>query len=243
MAKRLEIKEGTKIGKLTVLREGEKLRLPSGQLNRTIICKCECGNEKQIRLLHLIRGRISSCGCLGGIHHGESKTRLYKLWRAIKYRCYISPYFNGYIDKNITVCDDWQNNYLSFREWALNNGFDEKLQIDRISNNLGYSPDNCRFVTNIENVNNRSNTFLVNYHGSNIPFMNLIHSKKMLVHESAIRSRIKRGWDADRAFDFPVRNGNYIKKVHTEEEAVRRWFDNNRKKHTPKEINKRCTIR
>jgi hypothetical protein len=228
MANRIELTRGDRFGKLTVLSDGETIKLPSGQLNRTVICKCDCGNIKQIRLLHLIRGRISSCGCLGGIRHGDTKKKIYKSWRAMIYRCYKSPYYNGYADKGITVCDEWRNSYLSFKQWALSNGYSDNLQIDRIDNSKGYSPDNCRYVTGIENANNKTSTLFVNYHGETIPFMNVVYDKKVMLHEHTIRCRIKRGWSADRAFDEPIRSGNYKRVSFTEDQAIERYRNKDR---------------
>jgi hypothetical protein len=228
MAKRIELEPGMRFGKLTYIAEGETLILPSGQSNRTALCLCDCGNAKQVRLLHLLRGRISSCGCLGGIHHGESKTKLYKLWRAINYRCHKSPYYNGYADKGVIVCEEWRKSYISFRNWALENGYKEELQIDRKENHLGYSPENCRFITNIENANNKTNTFYVKYRGISEPFMNIIHRQNLMLHEATIRGRIKRGWRVDDAFDIQIRGGNYTRTVYTENDANDRYNGRNK---------------
>jgi len=229
MGNRLEIKAGTQFGKLTVIGEGEKYILPSGQPNRSIKCKCECGTIKDIRLLHLVRGRIISCGCAVGEKHGDANTKLYKKWRAIKYRCYVSPYFNNYIENGITVCDEWDKSYTAFRDWALKNGYKEGLQIDRIDNNKGYAPDNCRFVTNIENVNNRNNTFKVIYKGVEHPFMQLVRQKQMVLHMNGIRRRLQSGMSGDEAFDKPFVKPPY-RKAFTEEDEVRRLSEISKKR-------------
>ena len=164
---KLEIKSGVRYGKLVTIKEGERVKLPSGQYNRTVICQCDCGTIKSIRLLHLTRGRSLSCGCSCGVLHGDSYTKLYTKWQAIVYRCHESPYVTNYTTKNITVCEEWRNSYLKFKEWSLLNGYDKTLQIDRKDNSKGYSPDNCRFVTGIVNVNNRNNAFMIEYNGVN----------------------------------------------------------------------------
>lgn len=210
MAKLL-INAGDKFGKLTIIEEVERIKLPSGQYNRAFLCKCDCGNQKAIRLLHLVRGRIKTCGCTNE-HHNLSKKPLYRCWRSMKERCYLESYINAerYSTRGIKVCDEWKNSFISFMEWALNNGYKENLRIDRINNNGDYHPNNCRFVTNQENVNNREITFRVKYNDVEYAFMDLMRLKNISdLHYGTIRRRIERGWNHSKAIDTPIRNGNY----------------------------------
>jgi hypothetical protein len=217
--RKIEITEGDRFGKLVVMYEEDHKVLPCGQTNRVIRCVCDCGKQTSVRLLHLIRGRIRSCGCLGGEIHGGTGTVLYRRWRGMINRCYMPSFPNSYTANNITVCDEWRHSYSKFREWAMNNGYKRGLTIDRIDNNKGYYPANCRFVTVFENANNKSDTIYVNYHGETMPYMVLIRKKKLLRHEATIRCRIKRGWNINDAIDKPIRQGNYKRKVFTEEQA------------------------
>jgi hypothetical protein len=93
--------------------------------------------------------------------------KLYRLWNMIKHRCYNKEGqdYANYGGRGITVCQEWLDSYITFKEWALNNGWQEGLQIDRINNNLGYAPDNCRFVTSKINNNNRRNNAYMTYNG------------------------------------------------------------------------------
>ena len=203
----LQINVGDKFGKLSVVKELEKLILPSGQTNRVILCKCDCGNEKKIRLLHLVRGRIKTCGC-SSEKHSQSKTRLYRTWRSMKERCYLSPYKDShrYKGRGIYVCKEWLDSFICFKNWALNNGYLDNLQIDRINNNGNYEPNNCKFVLNIENVNNRDYTFKVNYENKEFAFMDLMRIKNIEKQNiQTIRARIKRGWDHSKAVNTPIR--------------------------------------
>lgn len=214
---KLDIKNGTKFGKLTAIKEVERIKLPSGQYNRAFLCKCDCGNEKVIRLLHLVRGRIKTCGCLSE-HHNLSNKPLYRCWRSMKERCYLKSYINAerYSSRGIIVCDEWNNSFLTFKEWALENGYDPSLRIDRIDNNGNYQPNNCRFVTNQENVNNREMTFMVKYNGIEYAFMDVMRLKNINnLHHTTIRTRIKRGWNHDKAIDTPIKNGNYKNRFNT----------------------------
>lgn len=207
---KLIIKSGLRFGRLVAIREGKTLRLPSGQTNRTIRCKCDCGKVKNIRLLHLIRGRTQSCGC---IHpkHGYAKSKLYRVWTGIKERCFRDGHINSnrYKGRGIKMCDRWKNSFTSFKNWALQNGWKEGLQIDRINNNGHYTPSNCRFVTNIVNANNKESTILIFYNGKKTPIQFILKEKKISNHYRTIYGRLKRGWDGQEAIDTPIREGNY----------------------------------
>lgn len=89
--------------------------------------------------------------------HGCAKTRLYNIWAKMKSRCLNEKdaRYHDYGGRGITVCDEWINSFVSFRSWAMSHGYDDKLQIDRIDNDGGYCPENCRWVTPYENVHNQ----------------------------------------------------------------------------------------
>lgn len=97
-------------------------------------------------------------------------TRLNDIYRNMKRRCYNpkNPAYENYGGRGIVVCDEWKERYAGykrFKEWALSNGYQEDLTIDRIDNNKGYSPDNCRWVTRKVQNNNKRNSHLVTYKG------------------------------------------------------------------------------
>lgn len=210
---KLQILNGQRFGMLTVVFEAEKKRIPSGQTNRNFYCKCDCGNYKEVRLVHLYRGRTVSCGCKVAVRKGEGNGALCKVWRQMKSRCE-EKYFENhlYFKKGITVCGEWYNDFAAFRDWSLKNGYTKGLQIDRRDNSKGYSPDNCRWVTCKQNANNKDNTFMINYRGVNEPIMLLLERLGKLDSMSAIRTRIKRGWKHDKAVDASIRVGNYRRK-------------------------------
>ena len=86
-----------------------------------------------------------------------NRTKLHNMWGNMKQRCHYkaNPWYPYYGGRGITVCPEWRNDAATFIRWALSNGYDETLQIDRIDNNGNYSPDNCRFVTRPQNMVNR----------------------------------------------------------------------------------------
>jgi hypothetical protein len=154
---------GQKFGFLTVLnRHGY-----SGKEN-TWLCKCDCGNLAIVIGRDLRSGNTKSCGCFQKLRATEANTKhggssrknrepLYKRWECIKQRCYQTNFksYKDYGGRGIRVCDEWLNDYSAFREWALNNGFQEHLTIERIDVNGNYEPLNCTWIPKCEQSKNR----------------------------------------------------------------------------------------
>src|SRR3990170_224160 len=129
-------------------------RLVNNKWVRYGIFKCSfCFQEVERRLCDGLRQK--SCGCYK-TKHGESNTRLYQTWMDMKYRCSNSKVDNYkyYGGRGITICPEWANDYTKFRDWSLNNGYTEGLQIHR-ENDGNYEPYNCEWVTNTENARHR----------------------------------------------------------------------------------------
>ena len=94
-----------------------------------------------------------------GSHH-LSNTRLYSIWKGMRHRCSNPkrPGYKYYGGKGIQVCDEWdgKDGFLNFYNWSIKNGYDDSLTIDRINSNKDYNPDNCRWVSLIENCTKAS---------------------------------------------------------------------------------------
>lgn len=161
-----EIPIGKRIGKLMIISEGERYISSSGKSLRTAICICDCGKTKTFLLDNLmIKKPSKSCGCINiersrieNRKHGLKDHTLYRKWFGMKTRCYNPKYenYNHYGGRGIIVCNEWVNDFKAFYDWAIENGWREGLEIDRISNDGNYEPTNCRFVTTLINNRNRS---------------------------------------------------------------------------------------
>lgn len=108
-----------------------------------------------------IKGANTGEKC-GRYVHGETKTRLHKIWESMIARCKYEkhPYYADYGGRGITVCDEWHN-YIEFRDWAITHGYNDDLTIDRIKNEKGYEASNCRWVTMREQQNNKRSNHIV----------------------------------------------------------------------------------
>ena len=96
-------------------------------------------------------------------HHGDTGTRLYRIWKSMKCRCYNPnhPSFVRYGKRGIRVCDEWKQSYTKFKDWALSHGYADDLEIERVDVNDGYHPDNCKWIKHHEQTLNRRDTLYI----------------------------------------------------------------------------------
>lgn len=129
------------------------------------LCLCGCGNQIETKSHHKYYGipkYIHGHGkTIRNSKHGECDTRLYRIWSAMKRRCFNSncESYKYYGNRGITVCNNWLE-FIPFRDWALNNGYADNLQINRIKNDGNYEPSNCQWIVSKINCRNRRNNKL-----------------------------------------------------------------------------------
>lgn len=191
-----------RFGKLLVVENTNKKRN-----KKTIwLCKCDCGNYKEVQVDNLTSGHTKSCGCLNGkgYKHNLKNTRLYYIWSCMKQRCYNENHkqYKDYGQRGIKICNEWHE-FINFYNWAINNDYQDNLTIDRINNNGNYEPDNCRWVNMKIQSNNRRSNHIIEY-------KNETHTLKewcdiLKLNYKTIQTRINSlKWNVEKAFETPT---------------------------------------
>ena len=202
--------KGKKFGRLTVVRRSKSIK------GHTMWeCVCECGKIAIVDGGHLRDGHTQSCGCFHDEGrkpvHGMANTRLFRIWLGIRNRCN-RPTINRYCDyggRGITVCDEWNNDFVKFYEWSMANGYRNDLWIERIDNNGNYEPDNCRWATPMEQASNKRNNRYVAINGVTKTVTEW--ARETGINRETVTQRIRLGHTGE-SLIRPTRKGNYGKK-------------------------------
>lgn len=191
---------GQKFGRLTVI---ERLfeRRNHDYRSALWLCRCDCGNEVRTYAGYLKSGNTKSCGCLhkeAVTKHGFRHLPEYNIWRGMLDRCYNkeTAAYPRYGGRGITVSDEWKESFEAFYR-DMGTRPSEDYSIDRKDNDIGYSKDNCRWATSVEQMRNRSNNVYYEKDGE----------KKLLkqwcnelgLNISTVYDRIRRGWTFEEA--------------------------------------------
>lgn len=181
----------------------------------TFLCRCLlCGKEKIVEGRSVRSGASKCCGCfhpkrIDVTRHDE---RLYGVWHGIKDRCnnQNSPQYKWYGGRGIKVCEEWNNDYLAFREWAYSHGYDDsaikyQCTIDRLDTNGNYSPDNCAWRTQKQQCNNTRSNHKITYNGETHTIQEW--SEITRIRKDTLRRRIViYGWPIERALTEKTNN-------------------------------------
>ncbi|OBG93885.1 hypothetical protein A9X05_09150 [Mycobacterium sp. E3298] len=171
------------------------------------MCECECGSLKVHTSSSL--NNTLSCGCLGrkltterSTKHGMAHTRLYKIYKGMKKRCYSenAQNYKHYGGRGIILSSDWlgDEGFTNFKDWSLENGYTDELTIERIDVNGNYEPNNCCWIPKKEQFRNKTNTIRINIYNSqyslddlhkatNIPYQTLYTKTK---HQSYSETKL-----------------------------------------------------
>lgn len=194
---------GMRCGRLTVLKECDARK------NKSVVwlCQCDCGNQVFVSAKHLTTQAVKSCGCLKHeqpTKHGLSQSRLYRIYHGMIERCYYQKHigYDNYGARGVWVCEEWKNDFSSFANWALENGYSDELSLDRINCDGGYCPQNCRWVDCFVQQRNKHNNRRYIYNNQYLTVAELAEIGGLNYH--TLTSRLNRGWDVQKAVETPL---------------------------------------
>lgn len=195
-----------------VLEESKPKIRNDGHKVRQWKCLCSCGNVRYLSTQEIRTEKRKSCGCKHNEYsrknatiHGDSHKRLHNIWSGIRARCYCKTdyHYKWYGARGVKMDERWRNDYCAFKTWALNAGYSPELSIDRIDNDGGYTPDNCRWVDQKTQCNNKRNNHYIKAFGETMTLAQW--ADRMVIPRATIRRRIKNGWEPERALIQPIR--------------------------------------
>ena len=212
--------QGEKFGRLTLVR----IATESTNKHKTWECLCECGNTTFVQQYNLWNGHTQSCGCLQreiliernqqGKWNSETLIKnhrnIYVSWNGMLSRCYHNHRtdYKLYGARGIVVCAEWKNNFLTFLDWSIKNGWQPRLSIDRIDNNGNYNPENCRWTDRKTQSNNRRSNRLININGQTNTLTQW--SEISGITTRTISRRINAGWDISKWLIHPAKKPNGV---------------------------------
>lgn len=204
---------GQRFGRLQVLYRADNKIQACGHSTVMWRCLCDCGVIKDIDSGSIRSGHTRSCGCLHDeaakySHriHGKKGTRLYRIYQGMMNRCNNpnQPAYKNYGSRGIRVCEQWIEDFMSFYNWAMTHGYSDDLTLDRIDVNVGYSPENCRWISRKEQSLNRTDNHIVEFNGEAHPITEWAQMNGLTY--PAISKRLKRGWPVEYALTLPLKS-------------------------------------
>jgi len=190
-------------------------RHPQNLHNRAVwVCRCKCGNTRLVVGQDLKKGAIKRCTKCASVYsaamssiasttHGMSDTSLYNCWSHMKQRtlnpkCKSFPRYGG---RGIGICEEWKSDFTAFQKWAIENGYSPSLSLDRIDNDKGYYPENCRWADRTTQQNNRTACHYITVNGETRTVSQW--AQKLNIRPTSLNARIRRGWTIEDAVLSP----------------------------------------
>ena len=133
------------------------------------------------------------------VKHDLCRTRIYSLWKAMKRRVAVHPLY-----KNISVCDEWKNDFIPFYKWSMENGYNDSLTLDRINDTGNYEPSNCRWVTMKIQANNTRRNHLITAFGKTQTLQQW-SDETGIDYRNIIRRINTFNWSVEKALTTPTR--------------------------------------
>lgn len=241
---------GQRFGKLVVIEYAGTKTYANGNKFSLWLCKCDCGGTKIAIGVNLKRGTVTSCGCAvkeaaqnrnsrGNVKHGYHDERLYNVWKGMKSRCnnINNSVYHNYGGRGIRVCEEWDSDYCSFREWALNTGYDEnaprgECTLDRIDVNGNYCPENCRWVDQATQACNTRYNVVIEFNGQSKTLVEW--AKEVGINRDTLYNRIfSYKWSVEKALTEPlfvagknsIRSANRVVEYNGEKKTVKEWAE------------------
>lgn len=185
----------------TILGEPFYVRRSKHQRSALVACRCKCGGVDVVRIIDLCHSCMKCKGIESRTRNGESKTRLYKTWNGMIARCYIASRddYSRYGGRGVSVCQQWRDDFLAFKEWAMNNGYSGKLTIERKDNSGNYEPSNCCWATMVEQCRNRRSSVFIEAWGESKTQEEWARDPRATVLEMGIIRRLRRGMSPEEA--------------------------------------------
>lgn len=198
---------GFQSGRLTVVERAGSSPTTGAAMWR---CSCECGGEVVVVRNNLCSGHTKSCGCLteevwltARTSHNLSKTPEYRVWKGLRTRIHNSetPAYASYGGRGLTIDPRWDSSFeLFLADMGCRPG--PEYSIDRIDNNQGYWPDNCKWATKKEQANNRRTSRTIGYEGVSKTLAQW--AETLGISYGALQARLDKGWSVEKAFETPV---------------------------------------
>lgn len=207
---------GQRVGRLLVLARAAS-QPEKDSIRACWLCQCDCGNTIIVTGASLNKGAqgkggTRSCGCLmkeKPIKHGRCSTRAYRIWNTMFQRSTNpnNPAYHRYGGRGITVCEEWKD----FRNFYADMGNPSPgLTLDRKDNSLGYSKDNCRWATRMEQSNNRENNRCIEYQGKQQTAAQW--AREFGLTKNCLMGRLNKDWPIERALLTPSIKNRRFKK-------------------------------